>query len=142
MLKNYTSKWGITNSSNGLSNLSLNLLRKYVPALPAAVLSVMLHRDMIEKIKKVSLTTVLVSLAAMLVLLLSDAQHALLSGYVFLILWSLDKVFLWYFNFDFGIASQLTIKKDAPKILRLAGLIFALFVLYIGAKGILELPAT
>ncbi|MCL1037785.1 hypothetical protein L2750_11550 [Shewanella submarina] len=97
---------------------------------------------MIEKFKKVSFTAVLVSLAVTLVLHLSDAQYALLSGYVFLILWSLDKVFLWYFNFDFGIASQLTIKKDAPKILRLAGLIFALFVLYIGTKGILELPAT
>lgn len=32
-------KW-LTSSSNGLSNLSLKLLRNYVPALPADVLGV------------------------------------------------------------------------------------------------------
>jgi len=31
----------LTSSSNGLSNLSLKLLRNYVPGWPAAVLSVM-----------------------------------------------------------------------------------------------------
>ena len=81
-------------------------------------------------------------MAVMFVFLLTDAPYAMISVNVFLVLWSLDKVFLFYFNFDFGIASQLKIKKDAPKILRLLGLLFVLFVLYIGAKGILELFAT
>ena len=102
----------------------------------------MLHRDMIETFKKISFITVLSTLAVMFVLLLSDAPYAMLSVNVFLVLWSLDKVFLWYFNFDFGIANQLKIKKEAPKLLRLVGLIFVLFILYIGANGILELSAT
>ena len=97
---------------------------------------------MIETFKKISFIAVLTSLAVMFVSLLSDAPHALLSVNAFLILWSLDKVYLWYFDFDFGIANQLKIKKDAPKLLRLAGLVFVLFVLYIGTKGILELVAT
>ncbi|WP_010605274.1 hypothetical protein [Pseudoalteromonas maricaloris] len=97
---------------------------------------------MIETFKKISFITVLITMAVMFVFLLTDAPYAMISVNVFLVLWSLDKVFLFYFNFDFGIASQLKIKKDAPKILRLLGLIFVLFVLYIGAKGILELFAT
>lgn len=102
----------------------------------------MLHSDMIETFKKISFITVLITMAVMFVFFLTDAPYAMISVNVFLVLWSLDKVFLFYFNFDFGIASQLKIKKDAPKILRLLGLIFVLFVLYIGAKGILELFAT
>ena len=97
---------------------------------------------MIETFKKISFITVLITMAVMFVFLLTDAPYAMISVNVFLVLWSLDKVFLFYFNFDFGIASQLKIKKDAPKILRLLGLLFVLFVLYIGAKGILELFAT
>ena len=102
----------------------------------------MLKTNMVESVKKISFGTVLIALVIMLTLLLSDAPYSMLSTNVFLILWSLDKVFLWYFNFDFGIASQLKIKKDAPKILRLTGLGFVLFVLYIGVKGMLELVAT
>lgn len=85
---------------------------------------------------------VLITMAVMFIFLLTDAPYAMISVNIFLVIWSLDKVFLCYFNFDFGIASQLKIKKDAPKLLRLLGLIFVLFVLYIGAKGILEAFAT
>ena len=103
----------------------------------------MLHMDIVEKIKKINFGVVLVVLAIMFILLLGDVEYyGLLSVYVFMALWSLDKVFLWSFNFDFGIANQLEIKKDAPKIVRFIGLLFVLFVLYISLAGVFELVAT
>ena len=103
----------------------------------------MLHMDIVEKIKKINFGVVLVALAIMFILLLGDVEYyGLLSVYVFMALWSLDKVFLWSFNFDFGIANQLEIKKDAPKIVRFIGLLFVLFVLYISLAGVFELVAT
>ncbi|MBU2917663.1 hypothetical protein KO505_06770 [Psychrosphaera sp. F3M07] len=99
--------------------------------------------DIVEKIKKINFGVVLVALAIMFILLLGDVEYyGLLSVYVFMALWSLDKVFLWSFNFDFGIANQLEIKKDAPKIVRFIGLLFVLFVLYISLAGVFELVAT
>lgn len=78
-----------------------------------------------------------------LVLLLGNVEfYGLLSAYIFLVLWSLDNVFLWCIDDDFGIASQLTIKKDAPKAIRFLGLIFVCFTLYIGLKGLIEHVST
>ena len=103
----------------------------------------MLHIDIVEKIKSISFGVVLVALAIMFILLLGDVEYyGLLSVYVFMALWSLDKVFLWSFNFDFGIANQLKIKKGAPKIVRFTGLLFVLFVFYIAVAGLFELAAT
>ncbi|MBB1398762.1 hypothetical protein [Pseudoalteromonas sp. SG44-8] len=99
--------------------------------------------DIVERVKKISFGIVLLALVIMLFLLFGDVEYyGLLSVYVFLTLWSLDKVYLWYFNFDFGIANQLKIKKDAPKAIRLFGLTFVLFVLFIAITGLLQQTAT
>jgi hypothetical protein len=98
---------------------------------------------LIAHIKTISFGVSIAALLIMLVLLLGNVEfYGLLSAYIFLVLWSLDKVFLWCIDDDFGIASQLTIKKDAPKAIRFLGLIFVCFTLYIGLKGLIEHVST
>ncbi|MDP2713557.1 hypothetical protein [Rheinheimera sp.] len=98
---------------------------------------------MIARIKTISFGASIAAMLITLVLLLGNVEfYGLLSAYIFLVLWSLDNVFLWCIDDDFGIASQLTIKKDAPKAIRFLGLIFVCFTLYIGLKGLIEHVST
>ena len=94
---------------------------------------------MIARIKTISFAVLVVTLIITMALMLANVEfYGLLSLYIFMTLWSLQKVFLWYVGDDFGIAVQLKIKKDAPKVIRFLGLIFACFVFYIAVKGLFE----
>lgn len=93
-----------------------------------------------DSIIKLSFTLTAISALVMFTLLITRGNdfYGLLSGYIFLILWSCDKVLLWFLDRDFGINASLKIKKSAPRIIRLLGASFALFALYIGCKGLIE----
>jgi len=98
---------------------------------------------LIYHIKKISFIVLAVALFIMLALLLTNVEfYGLLSVYIFLVLWSLDKIFLWSINDEFGIATQLTIKKDAPKAIRFLGLIFVCFILFIGLNELIQHVST
>lgn len=98
---------------------------------------------MIERIKTISFGVLIAAVVVTFALLLTDVDfYGLLSAYVFIVLWSLDKVFLWYIDEDFGIANQLKIQKGAPKVVRLLGLFFVCFTLYVGATGLIEHVST
>lgn len=94
---------------------------------------------MIARIKTISFGVLVAALITTLALMVANVEfYGLLSLYVFMLLWSLDKVFLWYVGDDFGITGQLKIKKDAPKAIRFLGLIFVCFVFYIAVQGLFE----
>ena len=98
---------------------------------------------MIARIKTISFAVLVAALIITMALMLANVEfYGLLSVYVFLVLWSLQKVFLWYIGDDFGIAVQLKIKKEAPKVLRFLGLMFVCFVFYIAVKGLFEHVST
>lgn len=98
---------------------------------------------MIARIKTISFGVLVAALIITVALMVANVEfYGLLSLYVFMLLWSLDKVFLWYVGDDFGIAVQLKIKKDAPKAIRFLGLIFVFFVFYIAVQGLFEHVST
>ena len=98
---------------------------------------------MIARIKTISFGVLVAALIITVALMVANVEfYGLLSLYVFMLLWSLDKVFLWYVGDDFGIAVQLKIKKDAPKAIRFLGLIFVCFVFYIAVQGLFEHVST
>lgn len=98
---------------------------------------------MIARIKAISFGVLVAALIITFALIVANVEfYGLLSLYVFMVLWSLDKVFLWYVGDDFGIAVQLKIKKDAPKAIRFLGLIFVFFVFYIAVQGLFEHVST
>lgn len=98
---------------------------------------------MIARIKTISFGVLVAALIITVALMVANVEfYGLLSLYVFMLLWSLDKVFLWHVGDDFGIAVQLKIKKDAPKAIRFLGLIFVFFVFYIAVQGLFEHVST
>ncbi|WP_040555243.1 hypothetical protein [Rheinheimera sp. A13L] len=98
---------------------------------------------MVARIKTISFAVLVAALIITMALMLANVEfYGLLSVYIFLVLWSLQKVFLWYVGDDFGIAVQLKIKKDAPKVIRLLGLMFVCFVFYTAVKGLFEHVST
>jgi hypothetical protein len=98
---------------------------------------------LIARIKAISFGVLVAALIITFALIVANVEfYGLLSLYVFMVLWSLDKVFLWYVGDDFGIAVQLKIKKDAPKAIRFLGLIFVFFVFYIAVQGLFEHVST
>ena len=98
---------------------------------------------MIARIKTISFGVLVAALIITITLIVADVEfYGLFSVYVFMVLWSLHKIFLWLIGDEFGIAVQVKIKKDAPKAIRFLGLIFVCFTLYIGLKGLIEHVST
>ncbi|TVL23807.1 hypothetical protein AYI92_08405 [Shewanella xiamenensis] len=98
---------------------------------------------MIARIKTISFGILVVALIITITLMVADVEfYGLLSVYVFMVLWSLHKIFLWFIGDEFGIAVQVKIKKDAPKAIRFLGLLFVCFVFYFVAKGLIKHVST
>jgi hypothetical protein len=63
---------------------------------------------------------------------LDKNSESLVSLYLFLTFWGLDKCLAWHLGEKIGIASMLAIPSDAHKNIRLLGLLIGLFLTFYG----------
>jgi len=63
---------------------------------------------------------------------LDKNSESLISIYLFLTFWGIDKCLAWHLGEKIGIASMLAIPSDAHKSIRLLGLLIGLFLTFYG----------
>ena len=73
---------------------------------------------------------------------LGDNKEALISIYVFILFWGIDKCLSWQLGYKIGIGPMVAIPAKADSKLRFLGLIWGLLFLSIGIYNLFKVLAT
>ena len=90
-------------------------------------------------VKKVFFVAVIILLVATLLAAVASPNSLLVPvGSLFLIVWSFDKARAWWVGEPIGLRAGLEIPENAPKVVRLLGLLFVCLIFYTGFLGLLQ----